>query len=67
MELPKGELAIELFKSYPQLKQKTCWAIIFWHEFKLSIPIGMNGDMIRRYVLQQEEDRIVFDISKCTN
>jgi putative transposase len=56
MGLLKGKLAIKLFKSYPQLKQKPYWGNHFWSRGYFVNTIGLNEDMIRRYVLHQEEE-----------
>ena len=56
MGLLKGKLAIKLFKSYPQLKQKAYWGNHFWSRGYFVNTIGLNEDMIRRYVLHQEEE-----------
>lgn len=50
----KGKLAIKLFKSYPQLKQKPYWGNHFWSRGYFVNTIGLNEDLIRRYVLHQE-------------
>lgn len=55
MGLLKGKLSIKLFKSYPQLKQKLYWGNRFWSRGYFVNIIGLNEDMIRRYVLHQEE------------
>jgi len=51
----KGKLAIKLFKSYPQLKKKPCWGNHFWSRGYFVNTVGINEDMIRRYVKYQEE------------
>lgn len=51
----KGKPAIELFKSYPQLKQKPYWGNHFWTRGYFVNTVGLNEDMIRRYVQYQEE------------
>lgn len=56
MGLLKGKLAIKLFKSYPQFKQKPYWGNHFWSRGYFVNTIGLNEDMIRRYVLHQEEE-----------
>ena len=52
----KGKLAIKLFKSYPQLKHKPYWGNHFWSRGYFVNTVGMNEDIIRRYVRQQEEE-----------
>ena len=51
----KGKLAIKLFKSYPQLKQKLYWGNHFWSQGYFVNTIGLNEDLIRHYVRYQEE------------
>ena len=51
----KGKLAIKLFKSYLQLKQKPYWGNHFWSCGYFVNTVGMNESLIRRYVRYQEE------------
>ena len=50
----KGKLAIKLFKSYPRLKQKPYWGNHFWARGYFVNTVGMNEEVIRRYVKYQE-------------
>ena len=52
----KGKLAIKLFKSYPTLKKKPYWGNHFWARGYFVNTVGLNEDMIRRYVKHQEEE-----------
>jgi putative transposase len=52
----KGKLAIKVFKSYPKLKQKPYWGNHFWSRGYFVNTVGMDEDMIRRYVKYQEEE-----------
>jgi len=52
----KGKLAIKLFKSYPSLKKKPYWGNHFWSRGYFVNTIGINEDLIRRYVHYQEEE-----------
>ena len=56
MGIIKGKLAVKLFKSYPQLKKKPYWGNHFWARGYFVNTIGINEDMIRRYVKYQEEE-----------
>jgi putative transposase len=56
MGIVKGKLAIKLFKSYPQLKKKPYWGNHFWARGYFVNTIGINEDMIKRYVKHQEEE-----------
>ena len=51
----KGKLAIKLFKSYPKLKQKPYWGNHFWARGYFVTTVGVDEDLIRRYVKYQEE------------
>ena len=54
----KGKLAIKLFKSYPKLKEKPYWGNRFWSRGYFVTTVGVDEDMIRRYVKYQEgEDK----------
>lgn len=55
MGLLKGKLAIKLFKSYPKLKQKPYWGNHFWARGYFVSTVGVDEDMIRRYVRYQED------------
>lgn len=51
----KGKLAIKVFKSYPKLRRKPYWGNHFWARGYFVSTVGLNEDMIRRYVRYQEE------------
>ena len=53
----KGKLAIKIFKTYPQLKQKPYWGNHFWARGYFVSTVGLNEDMIRRYVKYQEKNQ----------
>jgi putative transposase len=54
----KGKLAIKLFKTYPKLKQKPYWGNHFWSRGYFVNTVGIDEDMIKRYVKYQEgEDK----------
>ena len=52
----KGKIAIKVFKSYPQLKQKPYWGNHFWARGYFVNTVGINEEMIKRYVKYQEEE-----------
>ena len=52
----KGKLAIKLFKSYPRLKQKPYWGNHFWSRGYFVTTIGVDEEVIRRYVKHQEKE-----------
>jgi len=51
----KGKTAISLFKSMPDLKKKPYWGNHFWSRGYCVTTIGLDEDIIRRYVKYQEE------------
>lgn len=54
----KGKLAIKLFKTYPHLKQKPYWGNHFWSKGYFVSTVGLDEEMIRRYVkYQQAQDK----------
>jgi putative transposase len=56
MGILKGKLAIKLFKSYPKMKQKPYWGNHFWARGYFVSTVGIDEDMIRRYVKYQENE-----------
>ena len=52
----KGKIAIKMFKSYPTLKKKPYWGNHFWARGYFVNTVGMDEEMIRRYVKYQEEE-----------
>ena len=62
MGVLKGKLAIKLFKSYPKLKQKPYWGNHFWARGYFVSTVGLDEEMIRKYVKHQEkEEKIIED------
>ena len=55
MGLLKAKLAIKLFKSYPKLRKKPYWGNHFWARGYFVSTVGVDEEMIRRYVRYQEE------------
>ena len=56
MGILKGKTAIKLFKSYPQLKKKPYWGNHFWAPGYFVNTIGIDEEMIKRYVKYQEDE-----------
>jgi len=56
MGILKGKLAIRLFKSYPELKKKPYWGNHFWSKGYFVSTVGLDAEMIKRYVKFQEEE-----------
>jgi putative transposase len=54
MGILKGKMAIKLFKTYPNLKQKPYWGNHFWSRGYFVSTVGLDETMIRRYVKYQE-------------
>ena len=61
MGILKGKIAIKLFKSYPKLKQKPYWGNHFWARGYFVSTVGLDEDMIRRYVKHQEKEEKVVE------
>ena len=52
----KGKIAIKMFKSYPMLKKKPYWGNHFWARGYFVNTVGVNEEMIKKYVKYQEEE-----------
>ncbi len=50
----KGRSAIRVFKQFPDLKNKPYWGNHFWARGYCVDTVGLNADMIRKYVRYQE-------------
>ncbi len=55
MGILKGKLAIKLFKTHPHMKQKPYWGNHFWARGYFVSTVGIDEDVIKRYVRYQEE------------
>jgi len=53
----EGKLAIKIFRSYPQFKQKPNWGNHFWARGYFVSTVGLDEDMIKRYVQYQEKEQ----------
>ena len=56
MGLLKGKIAIKLFKSYPRLKKKPYWGNHFWVRGYFVSTVGLDEEMIKKYVKYQEKE-----------
>ncbi len=56
MGVLKGKIAIKMFKSYPDLKQKPYWGNHFWAKGYFVSTVGLDEEMIKRYVKYQEKE-----------
>lgn len=52
----KGKVAIKLFKSYPKPKKKPYWGNRFWARGYFVNTVGLDEEMIKRYVKYQENE-----------
>ncbi len=51
----KGRTAIRILKKYPHIKQKPYWGNHFWAPGYCVDTVGLNAEMIRKYVKYQEK------------
>ena len=51
----KGRTAIRVFKQFPHLKKKPYWGNHFWAPGYCVDTVGLNEEMIRKYVKFQEQ------------
>ncbi len=56
MGILKGKMAIKLFKTYARLKQKPYWGNHFWSRGYFVSTVGLDEQMIKRYVKYQEKE-----------
>ena len=52
----KGRTAIRVFKKFPHLKNKPYWGNHFWAPGYCVDTIGLDAEMIRKYVRHQEHN-----------
>ena len=50
----KGRTAIRVFKKYPYLKERPYWGNHFWADGYCVDTVGLDAEMIRKYVVFQE-------------
>ncbi len=50
----KGRTAIRVFKKFPYLKQRPYWGNYFWANGYCVDTVGLDEEMIRKYVVYQE-------------
>ena len=51
----KGRTAIRVFRQFPHLKERPYWGNHFWSRGYCVDTVGLNAEMIRRYVKYQED------------
>lgn len=54
MGILKGRIAIKIFKNYPELKKRPYWRNHFWARGYFVSTVGLEEDMIKKYVKHQE-------------
>ena len=54
MGMIKGRTAIRVFNKFKKLKQKPYWGNKFWSRGYCVDTVGLDSDMIRKYVKHQE-------------
>lgn len=54
MGIVKGRTAIRIFKQFPDLKVKPYWGNHFWADGYCVDTVGLDAEMIRKYVQYQE-------------
>ena len=52
----KGRVAIRVLNKYKKLRQKPYWGNQFWAKGYCVGTVGLDGEMIRKYVKYQEEN-----------
>ena len=55
MGVMKGKSAIRVFSKFPELKQRPYWGNHFWAEGYFVDTVGLNSEMIQKYVRYQED------------
>ena len=55
MGVMKGKSAIRVFSKFPELKQRPYWGNHFWAEGYCVDTVGLDSEMIRKYVEYQED------------
>ena len=56
MGVLKRKTVIKHFKSYPKLKKRPYWGNHFWARGYCSSTIGLDEEMIKKYVRYQEKE-----------
>jgi len=51
----KGRAAIQMFRQFPYLKERPYWDNHFWAKGYCVDTVGVDAEMIRKYVKYQEE------------
>ena len=62
MGVVKGKSAIQVFKQFPYLKKKPYWGNHFWAKGYCVDTVGVNAEMIRKYVKYQERQERNYEL-----
>jgi|TARA_B100000929_G_scaffold98937_1_gene77790 putative transposase len=54
----KGKIALKLFSKYPYLRKNKLWGNHFWQRGYFVDTVGINEEIIRRYVRHQEKEEV---------
>ena len=55
MGVLKGKTAIRVFNKFPELKQRPYWGNHFWAEGYCVDTVGLDSEMIKKYVKYQDD------------
>lgn len=56
MGVLKGKTAIQIFRQFPMMKVRPYWGNHFWSRGYCVDTVGLNPEMIRKYVRHQEKE-----------
>ena len=51
----KGRTAIRIFKKFPYLRERPYWGNHFWAQGYCVDTVGLDAEMIRKYIIYQEK------------
>ena len=52
----KGQTSMRMFRQFPHLRKKPYWGYHFWSKGYCVDTVGLDADMIRKYVRYQEKE-----------
>jgi len=55
MDTLKGKSAMRVFNQFPELKQRPYWENHFWAECNCVDTVGLDSEMIQKYVKYQDK------------
>ena len=59
----KGKTALQIFKQFPYLKEKPYWGNHFWAKGYCVDTVGVDAEMIRKYVKYQEVNEKQYEMT----